>query len=114
MVLAYNEIITTNLRNYLRNSAALGSQVHTQAKMVETLFQLQRQFLLSSCRGTMPNAGSGPSQAEFITKIQKYAMDHKQSSYRKHLDYIASTITALGWVVIQKNPAEVFNLTSGI
>ena len=107
MVLAYNEIISTHLALYLRNSAAIGSQVHSQARMVETLFQLQRQFLVSSCRGTMPNAGTGPSQAEFITKIQKYAMDHKQSSYKRHLDYIASTITAMGWVVIQKNPAEV-------
>ena len=76
MVLAYNEIISTNLALYLRNSAAIGSLVSRQASMVETLFQLQRQFLLSSCRGNLPNAGSGPSQAEFITKIQKFAMEN--------------------------------------
>ena len=76
MVLAYNQIINTSLALYLRNSAAIGSLVNTQAAMVETLFMLQRQFLVSSCRGNMPNNGTGPSQAECITKIQKFAMEN--------------------------------------
>ena len=76
MVLAYNQIINTSLALYLRNSAAIGSLVNTQAAMVETLFMLQRQFLVSSCRGNMPNNGTGPSQAECITKIQKFVMEN--------------------------------------
>ena len=84
MLLAYNEIISTNLALYLRNSAAIGSLVSRQASMVETLFQLQRQFLLSSCRGNLPNAGSGPSQAEFITKIQKFAMENVRKYFNSN------------------------------
>ena len=33
----------------------------------------------------------------------------KDTRYRRYLDYIASTVTALGWVVIKKNPAEVLS-----
>ena len=82
MVTAYSRIINTQLALYLRNSTAIGSLVQQQANLVEKLFELQRQFLHSSCKGHMPNAGSGPSQAEFITKIQKFAMDNvRQTLY---------------------------------
>ena len=47
MVVAYSQMIGSSLALYLRNSAAIGSLVNTQAGMVETLFQLQRQFLIS-------------------------------------------------------------------
>ena len=76
MVTAYTRIINSQLALYLRNSAAIGSLVQQQASLVEKLFELQKQFLHSSCKGHMPNAGSGPSQAEFITKIQKFSMDN--------------------------------------
>lgn len=106
MVMAYQRLMSSQLGAFLRNSAAIGSLVSAQALMVETLFQLQRQFLVSSCRGHVANAGTGPSQAEAINKIQKFAADNKDTRYRRYLDYIASTVTALGWVVIKKNPAE--------
>ena len=76
MVMAYQQLMSSQLGAFLRNSAAIGSLVSAQALMVETLFQLQRQFLVSSCRGHVANAGTGPSQAEAITKIQKFAADN--------------------------------------
>lgn len=76
MVMAYQQLMSSQLGAFLRNSAAIGSLVSAQALMVETLFQLQRQFLVSSCRGHVANAGTGPSQAEAINKIQKFASDN--------------------------------------
>ena len=43
-----------------------------------------------------------------ILNIKSIIVQSK-SKYHNYLDYIASTVTALGWVVIQKNPADVQN-----
>ena len=85
MVVAYQELIRTQLGAFLRNSAAIGSLVSGQAALVETLFQLQRQFLVSSCRGHVANAGTGPSQAETINKIQKFAVDNVGIRYERDI-----------------------------
>ena len=50
------------------------------------LFSLQRQFLISSCKGSLPGAGSGPSQAEWISKIQKYSLDQVRNIQKYSLD----------------------------
>jgi hypothetical protein len=73
MISAYNQLLSRHLGSYLRNSAALGSEVQSQAVMVESLFSSQMQFLMSSCSGGLPSAGSGPNQAETIRRIQKFA-----------------------------------------
>ena len=73
MISAYNQLLSCHLGSYLRNSAALGSEVQSQAVMVDSLFSSQRHFLMSSCSGGLPSAGSGPSQAENIRRIQQFA-----------------------------------------
>ena len=88
--------------------------------MVESLFQSQREFLVSSCRGAMPSAGCGPSQAATINLIQHFAKKNvgleigalilclqSSSFFYHHLCYISDTIGALGWVVISPYPAKV-------
>ena len=62
MVVAYSQIIGSSLALYLRNSAAIGSLVNTQAGMVEALFQLQRQFLIS--RNTIYGTETGTSDPQ--------------------------------------------------
>jgi len=104
MVVAYNQIINTSLALYLRNSAAIGSLVNTQAAMVETLFMLQKQFLVSSCRGNVPNNGTGPSQAECITKIQKFAKTARASTTTIWITLPARLQRLVGW--LSKNPAD--------
>ena len=85
--MAYQQLMSSQLGAFLRNSAAIGSLVSAQALMVETLFQLQRQFLVSSCRGHVANAGTGPSQAEAINKIQKFAADNVRIRHKSYRDY---------------------------
>ena len=84
--MAYQRLMSSQLGAFLRNSAAIGSLVSAQALMVETLFQLQRQFLVSSCRGHVANAGTGPSQAEAINKIQKFAADNVSIRHKTDRD----------------------------
>ena len=90
---------------------------------MQSLFSCQFQFLKSSCSHGLPSAGTGPSQAETIRNIQKFTdanvsvkgknpnslilVEQVKSSYINHLRLVSTSIAAMGWVVIQKNPAEV-------
>ncbi|XP_023323821.1 adenylyl cyclase-associated protein [Eurytemora carolleeae] len=106
MISAFDKIISNTLPTYLKMSALFGSLVQEQASMVEELFNTQRDFLLSSCRGVYESTGSGPGQANQITLITEFADKHNKSSCADQLFYISSTITTMGWVVISPNPVK--------
>ena len=81
MIHAYDRLLSRYLGSFLRNSAALGSVIQSQAVLVESLFSSQRQFLVSSCSGGLPSAGCGPSQAETIRNIVMFAEKHVRNYF---------------------------------
>ena len=68
----------TAVAAYTRASGEIGADVHRQAELVEDLFQSQREFLLSSCRGRAPSAvGTGPEQANKMKGIKALAQQDR-------------------------------------
>ena len=65
--------LCTKMKRILYDMAYLTLISLTQADMVVTLFQYQRQFLASSCSDTSASGGSGLMQAEEIKRIQNMA-----------------------------------------
>lgn len=103
MVSAFDDLIRTAVAAYTRASGEIGADVHRQAELVEDLFQSQREFLLSSCRGRAPSAvGTGPDQANKMKGIKALAND--RSAHPAHLHYIADTVGCMGWVVMGNKP----------
>ena len=122
LLVSYDHLISTELTVFLSHSSDMTELVQTQvlvlcavlsysppiqAKMVECLFQHQREFLASSCSAIPASAGSGLRIAEEIQRIQSFAGEHVSSSSYPLLCCIGLTVPALGWVVLRHSSAQV-------
>ena len=99
MLTGYDKLVSEQLALYLRNSRVMNDLVLTQvriirmakypslknlqAELVESLFIHQRQFLSSSCSGSLASAGSGLRQAEDIKRIQNIASKNVRHTWLK-------------------------------
>ena len=55
---AFEQVIRTSIRTYVSLSGQVAPIVRRQAEVVDDLFRVQRDFLLSSCKNRTPSAGT--------------------------------------------------------
>ena len=105
----------TCISNYVSITDAIGQDVRRQAQMVKNLFEIQREFILTSTghdisdrdhRHLTNPLGSGPAQAGKMREIKGFASRHSYSPNAAHLYFISDTIGTLGWVVSGDRPSH--------
>ena len=113
-VVSYDNLILGPLEQYLQFSNAIGQDVRRQAQMVKNLFEIQREFVLTSTghdvndrdhRHLTSPMGSGPAQASKMREIKAFASRHAYSPNAAHLYFISDTVGTLGWVVAGDRPS---------
>lgn len=108
-VLAYDQLLAGPFQSFLNLSSQIGGEVLTQAKMVESAFQCQRNFLVITSKSRQPEQNHLFSllkpTSDCIQSIQEYREKNRVCTLFNHLSAISESIPALGWVTVSPAPA---------
>lgn len=109
-VVAYENLLSGSVREYVEISQKIGGEVAEHSKLVEQVFQMQRDFITMAEK--RPQPGTQPEYIKLlgpmsmaITKIQHYREDKRNTPFFNHLSAVSESIPALGWVAMSPTPA---------
>jgi len=108
-VAAYDEIVSTNYKQFSDLCKKIGGDVATVGAMVDQAFKAQREFLAISSKSKQP-AGPALQQllkptSDKISEIQAFREKSRRSDFFNHLSAISESIPALGWVAVAPAPS---------
>jgi len=108
-VAAYDEIVSSNYKQFSDLSKKIGGDVATVGAMVDQAFKAQREFLAISSKSKQP-AGPALQQllkptSDKISEIQAFREKSRRSDFFNHLSAISESIPALGWVAVAPAPS---------
>ncbi|XP_043259937.1 adenylyl cyclase-associated protein 1 isoform X1 [Colletes gigas] len=109
-VAGYEDLLAGPVREYLKLSEKIGSDVATHSKLVEKAFQIQLEFIRTAASRPSPVNQSeqvallGPTSTQ-IQQIQDFREKNRGSQFFNHLSAISESIPALGWVAVSPTPA---------
>jgi len=106
---AYDEIVSSNYKQFSDLSKKIGGDVATVGAMVDQAFKAQREFLAISSKSKQP-AGPALQQllkptSDKISEIQAFREKSRRSEFFNHLSAISESIPALGWVAVAPAPS---------
>jgi adenylyl cyclase-associated protein len=99
---AFDELVNSDLKNWLELSGKLGSVIEGQSKAVEGAFAAQRQFLLIANKAKKPDDRTlmellKDLQAS-MEKTDEFRQSNRDPSLRDCLSMVADGVGSLGWV----------------
>lgn len=107
-VMAYQDIVSGPLAQFLTLSAKIGGDVATQADFVKKAFDAQLGFVTLATENAKPSDGDLPRllqpTSEQINNIQTFREKHRTSPFFNHLSAISESVPALGWVCVSPTP----------
>ncbi|XP_046383909.1 adenylyl cyclase-associated protein 1 isoform X3 [Ischnura elegans] len=109
-VSSYDAILQGPLKTYLQCSSKIGGDVAAHAKLVESAFNAQKEFLVTASKASAPSNSSllqallKPT-SDGIGAIQNFRESHRGSPHFNHLSAVSESIPALGWVAVSPAPA---------
>ncbi|CAH2222179.1 adenylyl cyclase-associated 1 isoform X2 [Pelobates cultripes] len=107
-VQAYDSLINGPVGEFLKYSSDIGGDVKTQAEMVLTGINLQREVLVKASQCQQPadkdlSTFLAPLSSK-IQEIQNFREKNRGSKLFNHLSAVSESIPALGWVAMAPKP----------
>ncbi|KAJ2731883.1 suppressor of rasval19 [Coemansia sp. BCRC 34962] len=112
-LLEYEAAVQPQIANFVSYSDKIGGVVAEQARLVETLYHAQRNFLRTATLTKKPTMDQlpgllGPQQSA-IQQIISLRDANRPSEYFDNLSTIAEGIAAFGWVAVEPTPVPYIN-----
>ncbi|OQV12504.1 Adenylyl cyclase-associated protein 1 [Hypsibius exemplaris] len=106
----YDDIFQSqSLQTYFTLSKQIGGEVQAQASIVERLFALERDFLVSAANHKKPAdsvfVGLLEPIRSRIQAVQDIREKNRASKLFTHLSAVSESIPALGWIAVSPTPA---------
>ncbi|XP_039592656.1 adenylyl cyclase-associated protein 2 [Polypterus senegalus] len=105
---AFNQLLSSSVAAYLKNSTDIGEDVHKHAEMVNAAFQAQRSFLNLASLHQQPSEADMATLlqpiSEKIQEIQDFRERNRGSKMFNHLSAVSESIPALGWIAVTPKP----------
>jgi adenylyl cyclase-associated protein len=101
---AFDELVNSELKNWLELSGKLGSVIEGQSKAVEGAFAAQRQFLFIANKAKKPDDRTlmellKDLQAS-MEKTDEFRQSNRDLALKDSLSMVADGVGSLGWVTI--------------
>lgn len=101
---AFDEVVNTELKNWLELSGNLGSVIEGQSKAVQQAFAAQRQFLFIANKAKKPDDRTlmellKDLQAS-MEKTDEFRQSNRDPALKDPLSMVADGVGSLGWVTI--------------
>lgn len=101
---AFDELVNSELKNWLELSGKLGSVIEGQSKAVEGAFAAERQFLFIANKAKKPDDRTlmellKDLQAN-MEKTDEFRQSNREPSLKDPLSMVADGVGSLGWVTI--------------
>ena len=103
---AFDELVNSELKNWLELSGKLGSIIEGQSKAVEGAFAAERQFLFIANKAKKPDDRTlmellKDLQAN-MEKTDEFRQSNRDPALKDPLSMVADGVGSLGWVTIGK------------
>jgi adenylyl cyclase-associated protein len=101
---AFDELVNSDLKNWLELSGKLGSVIEGQSKAVEGAFAAQRQFLFIANKAKKPDDRTlmellKDLQAS-MEKTDEFRQSNRDPALKDSVSMVADGVGSLGWVTI--------------
>ena len=106
---AFDQLVNTELKNWLELSAIMGDVIGGQSKAVEQAFAAERQFLVIANKAKKPD---DRNFMEFLKELQasiektdEFKQTNREEALKDPLSLVADGVGSLGWVSIPEGAA---------